>query len=547
MNVKLILDKHRKIIVFIFFTGYLLLGLSIFKDYGISFDEGFHRNDGVLAASYINKKIGSLISTNNLIQNPDELQIENKHHGVIFHLIAAELEYIFNLKDFRDIFLMKHVLTFLTFWVSVIFFYFVIVNRFEDWKIGLLGCFFLILSPRIFAESFYNAKDIIFLSCAIVNIFTLIKFLQYQDKPFIFIVCHAFSSALLIDIRIVGVYSPFLTLLFISIELFKSESPKNYIKKMIPVLCTYLSLLTVFLYIFWPYLWENPIHNFIQSFRTMSKFDWDSYVLYQGSFIKASKLGRNYIPTWILITTPALYTSFFFTGIFYILSDVVKPPFHIYTNKAQKINLVFLSLCLFPLLAVIFLKSTVYDGWRHLYFIYPSFLLIALTGFVKLIEYAKLNLKGLRYHIFNSILSISIIYSLISTALFMITYHPYQNVYFNFIAGKDISKKFELDYWGLSYKQALEYILTTDQKNKINIAVMNFPGVLNVNFLDQKLRERVNLVPIEQATYFLTNYRFRKFPQEYYKFDKKVYPFINEVFAIQIKDYKIMGVYKVGA
>ena len=49
----------------------------------------------------------------------------------------------------------------------------------------------------------------------------------------------------------------------------------------------------------------------------------------------------------------------------------------------------------------------------------------------------------------------------------MIKDHPHQNVYFNFLAGKNIQTKFELDYWGLSNKQALEYILKNDSKNII--------------------------------------------------------------------------------
>ena len=51
----------------------------------------------------------------------------------------------------------------------------------------------------------------------------------------------------------------------------------------------------------------------------------------------------------------------------------------------------------------------------------------------------------------------------------MIKDHPHQNVYFNFIPGKNIQTKFELDYWGLSNKQALEYILKNDSNNVIKI------------------------------------------------------------------------------
>ena len=40
----------------------------------------------------------------------------------------------------------------------------------------------------------------------------------------------------------------------------------------------------------------------------------------------------------------------------------------------------------------------------------------------------------------------------------MYSNHPFQNVYFNILAGKKFNERFEMDYWGISNKNALEYI-----------------------------------------------------------------------------------------
>ena len=45
---------------------------------------------------------------------------------------------------------------------------------------AFIGTTFLLLSPRIFADSFYNNKDIIFLSFFIINIYTAINFFEKQ-------------------------------------------------------------------------------------------------------------------------------------------------------------------------------------------------------------------------------------------------------------------------------------------------------------------------------------------------------------------------------
>ena len=49
--------------------------------------------------------------------------------------------------------------------------------------------------------------------------------------------------------------------------------------------------------------------------------------------------------------------------------------------------------------------------------------------------------------------------SLLNISSWMIKNHPHQNVYFNKFAGKKFSSKFELDYWGLTYKENLKFLL----------------------------------------------------------------------------------------
>ena len=65
----------------------------------------------------------------------------------------------------------------------------------------------------------------------------------------------------------------------------------------------------------------------------------------------------------------------------------------------------------------------------------------------------------------------------------MFQYHPHQNVYFNFLAGKDVYKKYEVDYWGLSNRKFLENV-ALKEKNKVKInhnPKLNFNYVNNVN------------------------------------------------------------------
>ena len=90
----------------------------------------------------------------------------------------------------------------------------------------------------------------------------------------------------------------------------------------------------------------------------------------------------------------------------------------------------------------------------------------------------------------------------------MIKIHPHQNVYFNFIAGKNIEKKFEMDYWGLSNKQAFEYILKNDKQSKIFIAPASTNHLKNSKkILNKNDRNRIEITGINEAFYIIDNYR----------------------------------------
>jgi hypothetical protein len=99
----------------------------------------------------------------------------------------------------------------------------------------------------------------------------------------------------------------------------------------------------------------------------------------------------------------------------------------------------------------------------------------------------------------------------------MIKIHPYQNLYFNFLAGKTLKEageKFELDYWGLSYREGLEYILKNDTASIIYFhSSESDPAFNNLQILPSEERERLVFVSdIELANYFLTSYRHFKGP-----------------------------------
>ena len=131
-----------------------------------------------------------------------------------------------------------------------------------------------------------------------------------------------------------------------------------------------------------------------------------------------------------------------------------------------------------------------------------------------------------------------VIFSLMGTIRFMITSHPHQNLYFNLLAGRDmkeVKNSFELDYWGLSYRKALEYILRNDKGDAIKIYVANLSGRVNANILSHSDRKRLIYVDdLNDAEYFLSEYRWHR----------KEYPYRDEYYSVKIDGAKIMVVYR---
>ena len=129
-----------------------------------------------------------------------------------------------------------------------------------------------------------------------------------------------------------------------------------------------------------------------------------------------------------------------------------------------------------------------------------------------------------RYKFFekkNWQLKILIILFLVHIAFIMIKDHPHQNVYFNFLAGKNIQTKFELDYWGLSNKQALEYILKNDSKNVIRIGSAGPISIENSKQILSSLeKNRISISKNLESDYIIDNYinwygRYKKKDMKY--------------------------------
>ena len=187
-------------------------------------------------------------------------------YGVIFDLPLALIEVLFNLQDTRDIYLVRHLFNFLVFFISTICFYHLINFQFKSKAFALIGVLLLILSPRIFAHSFFNSKDIIFLSLIIFAIFFSLKTLNQNGIKYIFLA--AFFTAFATALRVPGCYISILTIFCYLLNYDKEKHVFSRLKFSL----YYFSFFFILLYLLWPFLWEDPLANFFIHLNYLAKF-----------------------------------------------------------------------------------------------------------------------------------------------------------------------------------------------------------------------------------------------------------------------------------
>ena len=520
---KFLIDKKNVIpalVVFFFFCAYILVGYLVYKDYGVSADEG---NDFLRGkANYARAKGGSLSAFNDACSQMENVCYYPPLFSMILYRVAPT-------GDLQAIYWRRHQATFAFFVFSVFIFFLIGKKIFKDWKIGLLGSLFLIISPRIFAHSFYNPKDIPFLSAYIISIYTLLLLLE--KKNVLTAILHGIAIGIACSIRTPGLVIIPITIFFYLFDLFMARKKwKSYLAAG-GFLFTSLIIATGLVYLFTPNLYTHTIQNYIQAFNLMKQFPWHGgYQLYMGQNI-SNQIPWHYSIVWFSVSSPEFYLVLFLLGSIILIIHTLKSRMREHFQSLRDFYLV--GACgILPIISVIVEKSVIYTDNRQMYFVYPALLLVSLYGFKSLIDIIRK--KNQYWRVWTALI---LIIGLAYPVYFMIRFHPYQYTYFNFLAGTKMSiikERFGLDAWGVSVKDGLEYIARSDPAQNINVEII---GIYNGGWklLDAQDRLRLNVLTPDPPDYIIETYRY--YPAQQVVKGKIVY-------SVKVGDTDILTVYK---
>ena len=503
-NLKHLVENNTNLIIkFFFFSVLIIIGLNLHNDFGVSMDEDAYKKVSLVEYKFLKTLIFETDFKNfNILYQKylSEEPIKLSSFFFNFVYLIKDLSYIF-FKSSIELKKISHILLNLIFILANFCLFKVILKRYNNYYYAYLSVLILFFTPRFFVESFYNNRDIYFLSISLYSFFYLQKlFFNFAYKD---IIIYSFLIAILINAKIFGLVFFVTSIIFLILEHENSFKTNKLVIKI---------LLFIFLSIFFtilitPYLWNSPLNNFFNFYfkdLVVTSQIRVSNLFYSELFSSLNSPWYYYL-VWIMVTIPSIYIILIFSGFFYkcvffikkILNQTdYKNP---WTNKNELFDVYTTFICIIFLFAISRFSNVNYDGWRHIYFLYP-YLLINIFFILEIFNNNKYLQK---------LLLLLIITNVINNIYWIKKNHPFQNTFFNNINNLILKKKFDLDYWGLSNYQAYKFILKNDYRNQISIGTLSYNDLEdNYNILDINEQKRIVLLQEDMSPdYFIDNYR----------------------------------------
>jgi len=480
---------------------YAIVGLFVVSDFGIGTDEVYQLQRSRAAYHYIFRDLlhssdspnvqNFVTRTPVLTSNPD-----SPYHGTALQMPLVAIEHM---RDFTmtydQIFLMRHVYNFLNYVLAAFFFFLILRKRFPSSPTPLFGLLMFILYPRFFGEAFYNIKDLMFFSWYVIAAYFSLRYIETPTVPRMLF--FAGAAALATNLRIVGISLVLFTMTYIVITcIFKN---KDNLKRAAAQTFIKSGLLLLGFFGFYvlvtPFMWESPISTFISALSHFSDYSlWDFSFPFMGQLITRN-VPWYYIPVWIAISVPVLYSLLFAVGNLNAGCIVCKSVF-----RDRKISIealydsFFMGLFYLSFFGFVIFNISMYDAWRHVYFMFAPFLYLAVldlnfiyTRCVRLSARLSVN-KRIPITAFCILF-----FGYMSTLGFWIVRnHPYQYVYFNeFARGDRIEHNFQLDYWSVSQVDILRELLGRND----NFLIPVEHSIWSPLILRPEERERLVFVP----------------------------------------------------
>ena len=446
---------------------FLIAGLAIVDDYGVSLDTmGYQRLVAINAVNYVLHGDQTLLRTH------------DRFYGAAFELPLFLLtERVLGLEDPRHVYLARHVLTHLLFLIGGFCCYLLARRLSGDRLVALLVMLLFLLSPRLYAHSFFNSKDPVFASAFVMALLFASRAFD-RDSVGAYRWCGA-AAGLLVNLRIMGVVLFAAVLVFRAWAWFRAGggAARRRVAATAGVFALWGGLV---LFIGLPYLWDDPAGRLAEMVVVSADhpIHLASYELFRGQVFPSTALPWDYMLRWFAISQPPVTLLLGLLGLGALglaVGGVVRRGADARLGAAWggaelRFGVLLATCFALPLVAFALLRPTTIDGWRHFYFLHGPFCLLATFALMGL---RQLSIRGLRKGWLGGAACALTAAGLGVVVVQMAQIHPNQYLYFNFLADRKtperLRARYTTDYSFMAMRQGYEYLLKQTPSTAINI------------------------------------------------------------------------------
>jgi 4-amino-4-deoxy-L-arabinose transferase-like glycosyltransferase len=419
----------------------LMLGLS--SDFGITWDEPDQQHYGEAVLRWWASGC----------TDTDALTFKlNYLNGGIFDVLSVATQKLWRLlQPEARLYDMRHACNSLVGWLAILGAA-LLGRRLFGPLAGLLAALFLFLSPRFFGDAMNNPKDIPFAAAGVWALYCLARLRPRYPYATPGVLAGIVASlAALLGIRAGGLLFFAFAAALLALYALRDPACRNCARAQRVLAVTVGAGIAALLLgeLFWPWALRAPFTAPFLALKTISRYPWTGTLLFNGQAYFNQPPPWDYIPRLYAITSPLA-----------VLAGGLAAPFLLFRRPDRAPLLALAFAALFPVAYVAFKQAMLYDGLRHLLFVYPPFAALSAAAWARLLERTRRR----RWRVLLlALLALGIAHPL----LFSLRNHPLEIVYYNELIGgtSGAAGKYDLDYWGVSYKSAVDWIRARERNS----------------------------------------------------------------------------------
>jgi hypothetical protein len=458
----LIPSAEKKYRALAFFAMALLACIifSTFQDYGVSWDEEIQSQYGqavfdYYASGFVDHRYNQLFN----------LYI----YGGMFDGLAAFLDAYSPMGIYATRHLLNALFGLLTLWGT-----WRLARQLGGGQAGFFALLLLAVTPMFYGHIFNNPKDIPFAAGIVWTLYymgkSLREFPMVRGRTILYI---GAIFGLTLGVRVGGVMLLGywgLALFVQACMLFMRPSPNlaaltfkrrgwaltvALARLFVPVVvASYLVMLFC-----WPWAQEAPFSNPLKALIQFSNFPQNVEVLLNGTTYMSTELPWSYLPRYFLVQLPLLHL-----GLILLTALFVVPILKALSVKGSRATLLLIFLMIaVPMAYAVVKRPALYDAVRHFIFTLPLLCTLGSLGLSYFFTVGgralekSVRVKKWRLAIASAGIAVFCL-GIAAPVWAMVQLHPYEYIFVNSAQGgvKGAFGKYELDYWGSSFKEAAE-------------------------------------------------------------------------------------------